>query len=137
MVTPYSTMYRLQVASRAVFMTAAFITILGGVIGKFGAVFVLIPDPVIGGLGLVTLGMVIAMGVSMFRSVNLASSRNLMIIGFSLGQGLLLPSWVDNNRDSINTGTHDTTSRGDIFVIFGSKQNVLVVSGDCVQFAVP
>ncbi|XP_071090776.1 solute carrier family 23 member 2-like [Haliotis cracherodii] len=93
-----------KVASRAVFITAAFITILGGVIGKFGAVFVLIPDPVIGGLGLGTLGMVIAMGVSMFRLVNLASSRNLMIIGFSLGQGLLLPIWVDNNRDSINTG---------------------------------
>ncbi|XP_048249504.1 solute carrier family 23 member 2-like [Haliotis rufescens] len=93
-----------KVASRAVFMTAAIITLLGGVIGKFGAVFVLIPDPVIGGLGLVTLGMVIAMGVSMFRLVNLASSRNLMIIGFSLAQGLLLPRWVDNNSDSINTG---------------------------------
>ncbi|XP_067656402.1 solute carrier family 23 member 2-like [Haliotis asinina] len=93
-----------KVASRAVFVTAAFLTILMGFIGKFGAVFSLIPDPVIGGFGLVTVGMVPAVGVSMFRSVNLSSSRNLMVIGLSLALGLLLPDWVAKNDNSINTG---------------------------------
>ncbi|XP_046546837.1 solute carrier family 23 member 2-like isoform X2 [Haliotis rubra] len=93
-----------KVASRAVFVTAAFLTILMGIIGKFGALFSLIPDPVIGGFGLVTMSMVIAVGVSMFRLVNLSSSRNLMIMGFSMALGLLLPDWVAKNVNSINTG---------------------------------
>ncbi|XP_067656403.1 solute carrier family 23 member 2-like [Haliotis asinina] len=93
-----------KVASRAVFVTAAFLTIVMGFIGKFGAVFSLIPDPVIGGFGLMTMGMIIAVGVSMFRLVNLSSSRNLMIIGLSLALGLLLPAWVTKNDNSINTG---------------------------------
>ena len=38
-----------QVASRVVIYTASLIMLIFGVFGKIGAVFVSIPDPVIGG----------------------------------------------------------------------------------------
>lgn len=41
---------------------AAFIMVLQGVIGKFGAVFIMVPDPVVGGLFCVMFGMITAFG---------------------------------------------------------------------------
>lgn len=38
--------------------------ILLGIFGKFGAVFITIPDPVIGGMFLVMFGMIAAVGIS-------------------------------------------------------------------------
>lgn len=38
--------------------------IILGVFGKFGAVFITIPDPVIGGMFLVMFGMIAAVGIS-------------------------------------------------------------------------
>lgn len=35
-----------------------------GIFGKFGAVFITIPDPVIGGMFLVMFGMIAAVGIS-------------------------------------------------------------------------
>lgn len=43
---------------------AAFIMVLQGVIGKFGAIFIMIPDPVVGGLFCVMFGMITAFGKS-------------------------------------------------------------------------
>lgn len=41
---------------------AAFIMVLQGVIGKFGALFIMIPDPVVGGIFCVMFGMITAFG---------------------------------------------------------------------------
>lgn len=41
---------------------AALIMILQGVINKFGAIFIMIPDPVVGGLFCVMFGMITAFG---------------------------------------------------------------------------
>ncbi|XP_067657088.1 solute carrier family 23 member 2-like [Haliotis asinina] len=93
-----------KVASRGVFVTAALILIVGGVVGKVGAVFTIIPDPVVGGVNFVTVSTVTAVGVSMLKSVELSSSRNLFILGMSLSLGLLLPDWMVANANAINTG---------------------------------
>jgi nucleobase transporter 1/2 len=46
----------LQVGSRRVIQVAGIIMILSGVIGKFGGLFVTIPDPIVGGVLVVMFG---------------------------------------------------------------------------------
>ncbi|XP_046548498.1 solute carrier family 23 member 2-like [Haliotis rubra] len=94
-----------KVASRRVFVTAALILMVGGVVGKVGAVFTIIPDPVVGGVNLVAMSTVTAVGVSMLKSVDLSSPRNLLILGIAVSLGLLLPDWMAANKDLIKTGS--------------------------------
>lgn len=83
---------------------AAGIMMLFGVIGKFGAAMVTIPEPVVGGMFLVVFSMIIAVGLSTLQYVNLSSSRNLFIIGFSIFFGLAVPKWLAVNINIIKTG---------------------------------
>ncbi len=53
-----------QVGSRLVLQTTGLLMIILGLFGKFCAVFITIPDPVIGGMFLVMFGMVAAVGIS-------------------------------------------------------------------------
>lgn len=54
---------------------AGIVFFVVGMLGKVGAVFVLIPDPVIGGLFFVLFGMIVAIGLSNLQYVDLNSSR--------------------------------------------------------------
>ena len=54
----------LQIGSRVVFVTAGAMLVFFGVLGKVGAVLVLIPDPIVGGTLLLGLGMVASIGIS-------------------------------------------------------------------------
>ncbi|KAM8891867.1 solute carrier family 23 member 2 [Spinachia spinachia] len=93
-----------KVGSRLVLQTAGVLMIILGVFGKFGAVFITIPDPVIGGMFLVMFGMIAAVGISNLQYVDLNSSRNLLILGFSTFSGLVLPTWFHSNPGIIDTG---------------------------------
>ncbi|KAF3706150.1 Solute carrier family 23 member 2 [Channa argus] len=93
-----------KVGSRLVLQTAGVIMIILGIFGKFGAVFITIPDPVIGGMFLVMFGMIAAVGISNLQYVDLNSSRNLLILGFSTFSGLVLPAWFHSNPGIIDTG---------------------------------
>ncbi|KAK2880500.1 hypothetical protein Q8A73_023198 [Channa argus] len=134
-----------KVGSRLVLQTAGVIMIILGIFGKFGAVFITIPDPVIGGMFLVMFGMIAAVGISNLQDnglksqnrfrrrdarkrklgtrlvwcretdlalrsdtgptgyVDLNSSRNLLILGFSTFSGLVLPAWFHSNPGIIDT----------------------------------
>ena len=52
-----------KVGSRRVIQWAAIIMILQGVLNKFGTVFILIPDPIVGGIFNVMFGMICAFGM--------------------------------------------------------------------------
>uniref|UniRef100_A0AAR2JUE4 Uncharacterized protein n=1 Tax=Pygocentrus nattereri TaxID=42514 RepID=A0AAR2JUE4_PYGNA len=93
-----------RVGSRLVLQTAGLLMVFLGLFGKFSAVFITIPDPVIGGMFLVMFGMIAAVGISNLQYVDLNSSRNLLILGFSTFSGLVLPTWFHSNPDVINTG---------------------------------
>ncbi|XP_077599524.1 solute carrier family 23 member 1 [Stigmatopora nigra] len=93
-----------KVGSRLVLQTTGILMIVLGIFGKFGAVFITIPDPVIGGMFLVMFGMIAAVGISNLQYVDLNSSRNLLILGFSTFSGLVLPTWFHSNPDIIDTG---------------------------------
>lgn len=120
-----------QVGSRRVVQFGAGIMILLGTVGKFTALFASLPDPILGGMfctlfgkprvawalaqacewGVVIIhvclcfsGMITAVGLSNLQLVDLNSSRNLFVLGFSIFFGLTLPSYMDRHPTSINTG---------------------------------
>ncbi|KAL4217703.1 hypothetical protein ACF0H5_022444 [Mactra antiquata] len=92
-----------RVGSRRVVQVGGLIMLILGCFGKFSAIFTLIPQPVYGGLFMVTFGMVAAVGISNLQYVDLNSPRNLCIIGVSMFFGLGLPLWIQNH-DVIKTG---------------------------------
>ncbi|CAE1313506.1 SLC23A1 [Acanthosepion pharaonis] len=96
-----------KTASRRVIQVGAFVMIIHGCLGKFGALFVTIPQPVIGGMFFIVFGMVSSVGISNLRNVSLDSSRNLFVIGTSLLLGLALPMWIQKNPGMINTGSSE------------------------------
>ncbi|XP_033726084.1 solute carrier family 23 member 1-like [Pecten maximus] len=93
-----------QVASRSVMILAGIICMVFGVIGKFGAVMASLPEPVMGGVTVITFGLVVSIGLSSLQRVNLSSTRNLAVLGISLYVGLLTSEWLKLNGDTINTG---------------------------------
>lgn len=94
-------------ASRRVIQVAALIMIFLGMFGKFGALFTTIPDPIVGGVFMIMFGMITAVGISNLQYVDMNSSRNLFVLGFSLMLGMAVPYWVKQNGDkAIQTGTY-------------------------------
>ena len=94
----------LQVGSVRVIQCGAALMIILSVIGKFGALFVTIPNPVIGGIFIIMFGMITAVGLSSLHFVDLESVRNLFVIGTALFFGMVLPSWVQKNGKLIDVG---------------------------------
>lgn len=86
-----------KVGSRRVIQYGAGVMIVFGVLGKFAAVFVTIPEPVVGGIFCVMFAMITAVGLSSLQHVDLNSSRNLFVLGFPIFFGLALPKWLENN----------------------------------------
>ena len=82
-----------RVGSRRVIQYAAVILLCIGVVSKVGALFVTIPDPIIGGIFSVMFGIITAVGLSNLQFVDLNSPRNLFVLGFSLFFSLVLPKW--------------------------------------------
>ncbi|KAF6023309.1 SLC23A2 [Bugula neritina] len=93
-----------QVGSRRVIQVAAAFMLISGVLTKLCAVFVTIPDPVLGGAYLTVFGLIISVGLSNLQYVDLNSSRNLYIVGTSLMFGIGVPIWLKDNKNLINTG---------------------------------
>lgn len=96
-----------KVGSRVVIQIGGIIMLFLGTFTKFGALFVTIPDPIIGGMFCIMFGMVAAVGISNLQFVDLNSSRNLFIIGYSFIMGLVIPNWMNGNEDFINTGVEE------------------------------
>nr|XP_044637100.1 solute carrier family 23 member 1-like isoform X1 [Equus asinus] len=93
-----------KVGSRMVIVTAGCILLVLGVFGKIGAAFATIPPPVIGGMFLVMFGVIAAVGISSLQYVDMNSSRNIFIFGFSIFCGLTIPNWVNKNPEMLQTG---------------------------------
>lgn len=82
----------------------AIVMMFVGVLGKIGALFVTIPDPIVGGVFMVMFGMIAAVGISNLQFADMNSSRNLFIVGFSTVFGLGLPYYMKNHENAISTG---------------------------------
>uniref|UniRef100_A0A673BUT2 Solute carrier family 23 member 1 n=1 Tax=Sphaeramia orbicularis TaxID=375764 RepID=A0A673BUT2_9TELE len=93
-----------KVGSRRVVQYGAGIMFVLGSVGKFTALFASLPDPILGGMFCTLFGMITAVGLSNLQLVDLNSSRNLFVLGFSMFFGLTLPTYLDAHPNSISTG---------------------------------
>ncbi|XP_073077868.1 solute carrier family 23 member 1 isoform X3 [Manis javanica] len=93
-----------KVGSRRVVQYGAGIMLVLGTIGKFTALFASLPDPILGGMFCTLFGMITAVGLSNLQFVDMNSSRNLFVLGFSMFFGLTLPNYLEANPGTINTG---------------------------------
>lgn len=100
--------------------------IIQGIINKFGAIFILIPDPVVGGMFCVMFGMITAFGLSTLQYVNLKSPRNLYIVGLSLFFPLVLCEWMHKHPNVINTGISELDSTLTVLL------NTTILIGGCL-----
>jgi len=76
-----------KVASRYVVQVAGIILILMGLFPKLGALVAIMPNPVLGGAGIIMFGMVMAAGIKTLKGVEL-NNRNMLILAISLGIGI-------------------------------------------------
>lgn len=86
-----------RVGSRKVVQAGAILMLCLGLVGKFGALFTTIPQPIVGGMYCAMFGMIAAVGLSNLQFVNLNSGRNLFILGFSFFMGLSVPEYFGKN----------------------------------------
>ncbi|XP_043996540.1 solute carrier family 23 member 1 isoform X2 [Gambusia affinis] len=93
-----------KVGSRRVVQFGAGIMFILGSVGKFTALFASLPDPILGGMFCTLFGMITAVGLSNLQLVDLNSSRNLFVLGFSMFFGLTLPAYMDTHPKAIRTG---------------------------------
>ena len=84
-----------RVGSRRVVQMGAGLMVVLGVVGKFGALFTTIPQPVVGGMYCAMFGMIASVGLSNLQFIDLNSARNLFIVGFSFFMGLSVPEYFD------------------------------------------
>lgn len=76
-----------KVASRFVVIISGIILMILGIFPKLGAVIAIMPEPVLGGAGIVMFGMVAASGIKTLSRVHM-NNRNLLIIAVAIGLGL-------------------------------------------------
>ena len=76
-----------KVASRYVAMMAGVLLVILGLLPKFAAIINTMPQPVLGGVGIVMFGTVAASGIQTLSSVKL-TNKNLLVIATSIGLGL-------------------------------------------------
>ncbi|XP_048580199.1 solute carrier family 23 member 1 isoform X2 [Nematostella vectensis] len=96
-----------KVGSLRVIQYGGLVMMLVGVVGKVGALFTTVPDPIVGGLFVVMFGMIACVGISNLQFVDLNSSRNLFVVGFSLLLGMALPYYLNNHPGAIDTGVNE------------------------------
>ena len=96
-----------------------------------------IPEPIIGGIFSVMFGIITAVGLSNLQFVDLNSTRNLFVLGFSLFFSLVLPKWmeIEENKSSINTG--NATVDNILLVILSSSMFLAMMLGFILDNTIP
>lgn len=125
-----------KVGSRRVIQWAAAIMLAFGVFTKLAALMVTIPNPIIGGIFTVMFGIITAVGLSNLQFVDLNSTRNLFVLGFSIFFALVLPKWMEAQPNSpISTGSSSLDSI--LTVILSSSMFIALVLGFTLDNTIP
>ncbi|XP_025016694.1 solute carrier family 23 member 2 isoform X2 [Tetranychus urticae] len=82
-----------KVASRRVTQVFGLWLIVFSFCGKLSAIFVSIPDPVMGGVFFVMTSIIIAVGFNILKDIDFESPRNLYILGISVTLGSTIPTF--------------------------------------------
>jgi len=105
-----------KVASRHVVQIAGILLVILGIFPKFGALIAIIPNPVLGGAGIIMFGMVASAGIKTLKDVPL-NNRNMIIIAVSLGIGLgvtVRPDFISQLPDFVKSLFSSGISAGTI-----------------------
>ncbi|XP_025096398.1 LOW QUALITY PROTEIN: solute carrier family 23 member 2-like [Pomacea canaliculata] len=124
-----------KVASLRVFQLAGVLLIVCSMSSKVGAVLTLVPDPVVGGVLGVILGLVASVGLSIAFYADMKSSRNMTVLGVSLFFGLTLPQWVSELSRRIATGSSDLDQI--LKVVLGTPMTVGGIMGCILDNVIP
>lgn len=88
-----------KVASRYVVIIGAIALLALGFVSKIGGLIATIPGPIVGGVYCVLFGLIAAVGLSNLQRADMNSQRNLMIVGFVLFMGLVVPNYIGGLPD--------------------------------------
>lgn len=123
-----------KVASRIVLTVAGLMTIALAMVGKLAAVLAAIPDPIIGATFLIGVATLISLGISTLHNIQF-NTRNTLIFGTALAFGLMLPKWIAETPNAINTGNFDVDQS--IKVVLGTPIFVSSVLASFLDNTVP
>ncbi|MTI67273.1 MAG: purine permease [Firmicutes bacterium] len=107
------------VASRFVVVIAGIILALTGLFPKLGALVAIMPNPVLGGAGIMMFGMIAVGGIKILKQVNF-SRRNSLVVAISFGLGLAVvvrPDILKNFPEWAKTILHSGITTGTIAAI--------------------
>lgn len=65
------------------------IMIFLSLIGKAGAIFVGLPDPIVGGMFCFIMPLIMAVAINILEDVDLSSTRNIFVASFAIFFGLV------------------------------------------------
>ncbi|XP_072014363.1 solute carrier family 23 member 1-like [Amphiura filiformis] len=99
-----------KVGSRTVAQVAGVVMIILAFFSKIGALFATMPHTIIGGSLLIGASLAIGVGLSHLQFIDLNSTRNLLVVGFSLSGGFGIPLWLLMHPHAIQTGSSDLDS---------------------------
>lgn len=110
-------------ASRQVAMIAGVLLIFLGFMPKFAALINIMPQPVLGGVGIVMFGTIAAAGIRTLGTVKM-NNRNLLIIATSIGLGLgvtFRPEFISGLPESLKMIFSSGISTGTIVALILNK----------------
>lgn len=110
-------------ASRAVAIMAGIILIVLGFFPKFAALINIMPQPVLGGVGIVMFGTIASSGIKTLSNVKI-NNRNLLIIAASIGLGLgvtFRPEFIAQLPEGLNMIFSSGISTGTIVALILNK----------------
>ncbi|XP_072051816.1 solute carrier family 23 member 1-like [Amphiura filiformis] len=99
-----------KVGSRTVAQVTGVVLIIFAFFAKVGALFSTVPYPIFGGTVLISASMVFAVGLSNLQFIDLNSTRNLLVVGFSISGGFGIPLWLSKYPHAIQTGSSELDS---------------------------
>ncbi|RUS85054.1 hypothetical protein EGW08_007191 [Elysia chlorotica] len=93
-----------KTASRYVMYTAALLLVGLSLLGKVGAALTSVPNPVLGGVVVLLVGTVFAIGIENLNRVDMTSSRNLVVVGVPFMCGVMIPKCLEMYPGIVDTG---------------------------------
>ncbi|GAA1236976.1 nucleobase:cation symporter-2 family protein [Kitasatospora nipponensis] len=104
-----------KIRSRFVVATAGAILLLLGLFPVLGSLVSLVPQPVLGGAGIVLFGTVAASGIRTLGEAGLESGSHILLVSVSLGVGIIpiaAPTFYDAFPEAVRTLLHSGISAG-------------------------
>ncbi|MEU8510196.1 nucleobase:cation symporter-2 family protein [Kitasatospora sp. NPDC048722] len=109
-----------KIRSRYVVAAGGGILVLLGLFPVLGSLVSLVPQPVLGGAGIVLFGTVAASGIRTLAEAGMESGSNTILVSVSLGVGIVpiaVPAFYDSFPEAVRTLMHSGISAGTVTAV--------------------